>query len=164
LIALSSGTATINVTETTTGSYTLAATYSGDTNYAAAGPVSRAITVAAAAVKPASKVTLKAKANPVTTCQSVQFTVAVDSGAATKATGKVELMEGAKVVATAMVSNGNATFTVPKLAAGAHMLTAMYLGDSEHAASSSPVFKETVRELGLCNDFPKFPTLTLNVP
>ena len=55
------------------GSVTLSAVYSGDTNYAAAGPVSRVITVAAA-TKPASTVTLQAKTNPASSCESVALT------------------------------------------------------------------------------------------
>ena len=162
-VALTSGAASISLKETTTGSVTLSAVYSGDTNYAAAGPVSRVITVAAA-TKPASTVTLQAKTNPASSCESVAFSAAVASKATAKASGKVELMESSTVLATATVSNGIATLTVPKLAAGAHVLKAVYLGDSEHAASTSAAFTETVKEFGLCAALPMHPTRRLDAP
>lgn len=142
-VTLASGAASISLTETTAGSYTLAATYSGDANYAASGPVGRTVTVAAAA-KAVSTATLKAKMNPATTCEAIAFSVAVDSKTTVLPTGKVELMEGSTTLATGTVSNGSVTLTAPKLAAGTHVLKANYLGDSQHAASSSPALKETV--------------------
>jgi hypothetical protein len=161
-VTLASGAASISLTETTAGSYTLAATYSGDANYAAAGPVGRAITVAAAA-KAVSTATLRAKTNPATTCEAVAFSVAVASREALAPTGKVELVEGATVLATGTVSNGSVTLTAPKLAAGAHVLHADYLGDSKHAASSSPALQETVAA-ATCAAAPKLPRLSLEPP
>ena len=62
-VALSaSGTASVSVTQTTTGSHTLSASYSGDANYAAAGPITRTYTVTAAAPPAASKVASPASA------------------------------------------------------------------------------------------------------
>jgi hypothetical protein len=161
-VTLASGAASISLTETTAGSYTVAATYSGDADYAAAGPVGRAITVAAA-TKAVSTATLKAKTNPATTCEAVAFSVAVASRATVVPTGKVELMEGSTVLATGTVSNGSVTLTVPKLSAGAHVLTADYLGDGKHAASSSPALKETVQS-ATCAAAPNLPRLGLEPP
>ena len=163
-VTLVSGGASISLTETTTGSVTLSATYNGDANYSATGPVSRTITVAAATTKPASTVTLKAKTNLATPCVPVEFSAAVASKTTAKATGKVELMEDSTVLATATLSNGIATLTAPKLSAGAHTLNAKYLGDSGHAASTSAAFQETVETVGLCAALPKRPTLTLDAP
>lgn len=163
-VTLVSGGATISLTETTTGTVTLSAIYNGDSNYSPAGPVSRAITVVAAAAKPASTVTLKAKTNPATTCEAVEFSAVVASSATAKATGKVELLEGSKVLATVTLSNGSALLNVPKLAAGAHVLKAEYLGDSEHAASISAAFQETVKENWLCADLPRHRTMRLDAP
>jgi hypothetical protein len=161
-VTLASGAASISLTETTAGSYAVAATYSGDANYAASGPVSRTITVVAAS-KAASTATLKAKTNPATTCEVVAFSVAVASKTAVLPTGKVELVEGTKVLATGTVSNGSVTVMAPKLAAGAHVLQADYLGDSKHAASSSPALKETVAA-ATCAAAPKLPRLSLEPP
>jgi hypothetical protein len=44
----SSGVASVTVTETTAGTYSLAAAYHGDSNYPASGPISRSLTVTAA--------------------------------------------------------------------------------------------------------------------
>jgi len=157
-VTLASGAASINLTETTTGTYTLSATYSGDANYAATGPVSRSISVAAAAKK-ASTTTVKAKTNPATACESIAFSAAVASTTTAKPTGKVELTEGATVLATAAVSQGIAALTVPKLAAGAHTLKAVYLGDSAHAASTSAALTETVKAAGSCSASSKWPAV-----
>ena len=160
-VALASGAATISLTETTAASYTLSAIYSGDTNYSPAGPVSRVITVAAA-TKPASTVTLKAKTNPASPCEPIDFSAAVASNTTAKPAGKVELTEGSTVLTTATLSNGIATLTVPKLAAGTHTLDARYLGDSDHAASASAAFKETVATVVACIASPRLPTLKLD--
>jgi hypothetical protein len=162
-VTLVSGAASVSLTETAAGAFTLSAIYSGDANYSAAGPVSEAITVAAA-TKPPSTVTLKAKTNPATTCESIEFSVAVTSEPVEKATGKVELMDGSKLLATGTMSDGSATLSVPKLAAGAHMLNAAYLGDSDHAASASPALKETVNAAGVCTATRRPPALRWNEP
>jgi hypothetical protein len=68
-VALSaSGTASVSVTQTATGSHTLSASYSGDANFAAAGPITRTYTVTAAAVPAASKAATPA--NAAATCTS----------------------------------------------------------------------------------------------
>jgi chitodextrinase len=55
-------------------------------------------------------------------------------------TGTVELREGTKVRGTAPVTNGKATFTLPVgLAAGAHVLTASYVGNDTFEAAQGSV-------------------------
>ena len=141
-VTLVSGTATVSVKATATGTATLAAVYSGDGNYASAGPVTRTVTVDAAKVK--AVVDVKAKANPATTCEGLVFSAEVTGEGTVKPTGEVELKEGGKVLTEAKLSNGVATLTSPKLAAGVYSLTASYLGDATHAESTSAPLKETV--------------------
>jgi hypothetical protein len=139
-VALVSGAASISLTGLSAAKHTLSATYSGDTNYATAGPVSEAITVTASA----SSVKLTAKINPANSCQSIPFSVTVDGKTGAAPAGKVELLEGAKVIASGTVKDGKAAVTAPKLAAGAHMLAASYLGDSEHKPAKSAAIREVV--------------------
>jgi hypothetical protein len=62
----------------------------------------------------------------------------------TVATGRVELREGNRVRARATLAGGTATFHVPGLSAGRHVLTAFYLGDAAHEASESPAVTQMV--------------------
>jgi hypothetical protein len=57
------------------------------------------------------------------------------------ATGKVEVLDGAKVMASGTVTTGQAVLELPaqSLLPGTHQLTLRYLGDSAHKASSSQV-------------------------
>ncbi len=57
------------------------------------------------------------------------------------ATGKVEVLDGAKVLASGTVTTGQAVLELPaqSLLPGTHQLTLRYLGDSAHKASSSQV-------------------------
>jgi hypothetical protein len=60
------------------------------------------------------------------------------------ATGTVTFSDGANALATVNLTAGTATLVWPSLGAGAHALTAVYNGDANFAASTSPVLNETV--------------------
>lgn len=136
-----SGTASIQVTESTAAGYTLAAVYNGDANYA---PItaSENVNVAAAAKAPA-KVTLVPAATPaVSSCGAVSFSVQVSAGSGTP-TGMVELKAGSAVLFSANLDKGAATLTANNLAAGKYSFVASYSGDSLHqAATSNPVSED----------------------
>ena len=128
------GTASISVTGLTTASHTLSATYSGDGNYAAAGPISVSITVKAAA-----KVKLS---EPLTTQKLssksiVNFVGDVSSTSTPAPTGEVTFSVDDKNVATAVIISGKASSTVGKLASGTHTVTAVYSGDEHHTAAQT---------------------------
>jgi hypothetical protein len=146
---LSSGAASVSVTETTTGTHTLSATYSGDGNYLAAGPITRTYTVTAAA----SKITLTSSANPATSCKPVVFSVSVTGTSSVKPTGKVQLKKGTTVLAIATLNEGKATFSTSSLTSGTNVLTANYGGDAEFGASTSE-FKQVISPNHLCNILP----------
>lgn len=58
--------------------------------------------------------------------------------ATAKPTGTVSLLEGTQALAQATLdANGNATFSLPSLAAGTHTLTLNYAGDSNFLAGST---------------------------
>jgi Bacterial Ig-like domain (group 3) len=128
------GTASTSVTGLTTASHTLSATYSGDGNYAAAGPISVSITVKAAAA---------VKLSEPTTTQKLSSTSAVDlvsdvtSKSTPAPTGKVMFSVDGKCVATAAIVSGKASATGGKLAAGTHTVMAVYSGDAHHSAAKA---------------------------
>jgi hypothetical protein len=109
-------------------------------------------TAVAAAAKP--NVTLTSGANPVPVGKSLKLISRIalalpnringSEPAAPLPTGTVQLMEGATVLAEAELSNGIAAFNLSDLSAGTHMLTANYLGDSQHRGSQSNLLKQIV--------------------
>jgi hypothetical protein len=147
-VALSSGIASVNVTLSTTGTHTLSATYSGDTKYAAVGPITRTYAVTAAAV---TKVTLSSTANPAQRCTPATFFVLVAGQGAEKPTGKVELRKGPTVLASAELNNGAARLTTFALTIGPNPLTAHYVGDAQNPAATSAVLEQMVSRVGSCN-------------
>ena len=61
------------------------------------------------------------------------------------ATGTVQFMDGATALGTSAVSGGSATLAVSTLAAGAHVMTAIYSGDAVTAGSTSAPVTQTVK-------------------
>jgi len=140
--------ASLSVVTSVTGTHTLSATYAGDANYSAVGPITRTYTVTSAAV---AKVTLSSAANPVQRCYPVTFSVLVAGQGAEKPTGKVELRKGSTVLASAELKNGNARLTTLALTVGANLLTAHYEGDARNGAATSTELEEMVLRARSCN-------------
>ena len=154
-VALSSGTASVNVTESVTGTHTLSATYSGDANYNPVGPVSESYSVTAA-TQPA-KITLTSSANPAEYCQPVDFTVTVAGASGVTPTGTVSLKRGTTVLGSASLSKGVAMFSSPiaTLTVGTNLLSASYTGDAKNAASTSATFPQVISsQRGACVSLP----------
>ncbi|MGE5607776.1 MAG: Ig-like domain repeat protein [Bacillota bacterium] len=94
-----------------------------------------------------TQVELAASASLSSPGQSVLFSVAVtarEPGAGLPM-GKVTFKDGNKVLGTAKVNSGVATWSTTKLPAGLHTITAVYLGDNNFAASSSLAVSYRVR-------------------
>jgi subtilase family serine protease len=130
---LTSGVATITIPANSlnTGKDTLTASYSGDTNYAAATG-SATVTVTDIA-----SVTVTAAATTLDTGQSLGVTATV-SGANGTPTGTAKLAAGSYTSSTVTLSSGTATFTIPanSLTAGTATLTITYSGDSNYASAT----------------------------
>lgn len=142
----SSGVASLSVVTSVTGTHTLSATYSGDTNHAAAGPITRNYSVTAAtAVKVTSSL------NPAQKCKPVDFSITVTGSSAATPTGIVKLKNGSTVLATANLSNGVARLSTTTLSVGTNVLIASYEGDASNTAVSSPEFREVVLPSVSCN-------------
>jgi hypothetical protein len=139
-----SGAASLSVTSTKTGSNTLSATYNGDSNYAATGPITENITVNAPAVKKQAKVTVVSSANPATACSAISFSVTVTGSGSEPPTGTVKLMNGTTLLGEALLHDGSARLPNLQLASGTNELVASYSGDSTYEAATSSPFKQLV--------------------
>ena len=128
----STGTASTSVTGLTVASHTLSATYSGDSNYAAAGPVSVSITVKAAATV---KFTAPLTTQNLHSASAIDVAVSVTAKTAPAPTGSVNFSVDGKPVATAAIVLGKASAKAGTLAAGTHTVTAAYGGDKYHPES-----------------------------
>jgi subtilase family serine protease len=115
------------------GSDTLTATYSGDTNYAAAS-ITATITVS----KLGSSAALGAASSTIDTGQTLSVTATI-SGPGITPTGTVVFSSGSYTSAPQPLSAGAATFSIPSnsLAVGSDTITATYSGDGNYNASSA---------------------------
>jgi Bacterial Ig-like domain (group 3) len=125
----STGTASTSITGLSVASHTLSATYSGDANYAAAGPVSVSITVTAPAVVKFTAPTVAQVAAPTT---DIPLSVSITASEGPAPTGKVKFSVDGKALATVPVDAGKASTSSGTLAAGSHTFVAAYSGDKYH--------------------------------
>jgi len=131
---LSGGRASFSTAGLTAGSHSLTAVYGGDVLNT--GSVSAALTQT---VSPSgTSVTLTSSVNPVVVGQPLTLRAAV---LPSSATGTVTLKDGTATLGTAQLSAGIAVFS-PSLPFGTHALTAVYGGDANNAAATSPVLNQ----------------------
>jgi hypothetical protein len=83
--------------------------------------------------------------NPSVYSQSVTFTATVTSSSGSP-TGSVTFYDGASVLGTAALSGGKASIITSSLTAGAHSITAAYVGNSPWVASTSSALLQTVNK------------------
>jgi large repetitive protein len=123
------------------GTYTLAAIYSGDSNYSGSTStttVSQVVTNLTATTATLSAVTAP---NPSNATQPLTFNVAVSGGTPTGTVEIVDTSNSNHVVASGTLvagNNGSINLTIPAqtIFAGLHNLQAVYLGDSNYAPST----------------------------
>jgi hypothetical protein len=121
------------------------ATYSGDSGDAVS--TSNSVTVTVTQPAPSTTTTvLTASDTQLTTQQNLLLTTTVNS-ATSIPTGTVTLSDGATLLASVPLANGVATFNDATLAAGTHIIVAVYGGDATHAASTSVAVMVTVAQL-----------------
>lgn len=126
---------TVNGTTATiiaAGTCTIEATQAGNANYSAATPVDASIAITQAT----PVVTVTTSSSSITQGNALTFTLNVSSGAGTP-TGTVKFLDGTTVLGSGTVSNGKASLTSSSLSAGTHVLTAVYLGDTNFASVTS---------------------------
>ena len=127
--------------------HSITADYSGDTNFATSTSTAVLQTVNQAD----TTTNLTSDTNPSVFGQSVTFTatVAPVSPGAGIPTGTVDFMDGATNIGNGTVDgNGTATFTTSALdvAGSPHSITAVYVGDTNFATSTSTAVSQTVNQ------------------
>jgi len=135
----SPSTASVNITTLTSGPHSLVATYSGDIDYAAS--VSPAVTITVSK-SPSTTTAIPATLTP-TAGGSLLVSANITSStpASTNPTGTVIFYLDSVSQGTGTVTAGSpstASITIPVIAAGSHVLTATYSGDTAYQTSTSP--------------------------
>jgi uncharacterized repeat protein (TIGR03803 family) len=138
-VPLSSGKATLTAGTSTLppGTYQLTAAYSGDSNYNASASSAYTVTLN----KAATKTTLTASPNPVTSPAVCTLTATVTRSAGSGfATGTVTFsVQGTALGSAKLNGSGVATFSAPTagIAAGSYPVVATYSGDASDTVSAS---------------------------
>lgn len=136
--------ATLTITTTAglaSGSYTFTVTANG-------GPSDTKTATGTLVVKASTSTTLTSNLNPSTYGQSVSFTATVSAADATTPGGSVQFKDGATVLSTQTLSGGSASFSTSALTASGspHSITAVYVPDATHTASTSAALCQTVNK------------------
>jgi hypothetical protein len=98
------------------------------------------------AVQPTT-MTLTSNVNPAALNTAVTFTAVVSNQLPVAATGPVNFLDGTVQIGTGNLNTaGLATFTTSNLKTGSHSITAVYAGDSNNGASTSPALAETIKQ------------------
>ena len=134
--------ASLSITSLSEGEHAISATYSGDTNFAPSTSNVVYQTVAA----PATKTSLTSSPNPSTPGgDAVVFTATVSTiQSSGSPSGTVAFKEGASVLQTVPLTNGQAVLRTSSLSLGTHEVLAVYSGDNTFLGSTSPVVDQVV--------------------
>ena len=82
--------------------------------------------------------------NPSTVGASVTFSATVTSTTAGTITGTVNFLDGATTIGSGTITAGVATYSTTTLTQGPHTITAVYVGDTNYATSTSTAITQTV--------------------
>jgi hypothetical protein len=141
--ALVAGVATITNSSLLAGTYSIRASYGGDTNYIAGA--SAAVSLSVNAVPTTSTTSLTVNPSPVTVGSITTLSVAVKTVAGVVPTGSITFSVGRNTLSTtALNSAGVATITNSSFAAGTYSLIAAYGGDSKYTSGTSNTVSLTV--------------------
>ncbi|WP_419806922.1 Ig-like domain repeat protein [Terriglobus sp.] len=135
----STGTFTLGSSSLTVGQHSISIAYSGDINTA---PVTSAAVNVTVQFAP-STTTLVSSANPAILGASISFTAAVTSVTG-NLTGSVQFLDGTKVLGSVPLNNGSATLTTSELPFGMHAVSAVYVGDANHASATSDPVRQSI--------------------
>jgi hypothetical protein len=130
--SLSSGSASITVSNLPVGSHNVSAFYTGDSN----DNGSMSNTVSQKVNKANTTMALSTSGGPSVFGQSVKFTASVTPNTAT---GSVTFKDGNTTLGTISLSGGTASITVSTLKVASHTITASYSGDGNYNSSSNSV-------------------------
>jgi hypothetical protein len=141
-ITLNGGTAILTTT-LSLGNHSIAAVYSGDTNF----KTSTATAISQNVNDAPTTTTLSSSANPSVFGESVSFTamVAPKTGTGTP-TGSVSFFDGSTKLGTVELAAGSASFSTSDLTRGSHSITAVYSGDTNFVGSTSDATSQAVNQ------------------
>lgn len=134
--SLNQAQASAQITIAGTGAIVIQAVYSGDSNYPGA---SGFLTLTSTATT--TTTTLTSSAGTAVQGTNISFTAGVTPATAT---GTVSFMDGSTTLGTANLTSGSAVYATAGLAVGSHTITAVYSGDANDAASTSPASMVTI--------------------
>ena len=137
--SVSSGKATLTLSNLTVGNHSVTAAYGGDTNNTSSTSAALTQTVN----KKATSATVVSSKNPSVHGTSVTFTATVTGSGPT---GTVTFNDGTTKLGTGIVSSsGKATYATAALATGTHSITASYGGDTNNTATVSAALSQVVK-------------------
>lgn len=139
---LTSGTASLTVSNLGIGTDNLTAIYNGDSNDTTSKSPPLAITI----LQAPTTTTLTSSQSPLPTLASVVITATVSNGGINRPTGLVTFSEdSASIGVVTLNGDGVATLSIPSLTAGSHTFVANYAGDPLDISSTSAPFTELVQ-------------------
>ena len=137
-----SGVATLKISTLNGGQHNITANYGGDTSDLA----SQSVVLIQTMAKAATTTTLVTSNPSVFAGISVTFTSVVARTDGVIPTGIVTFLDGTVAIGTGTLNGtGTATLTTAALVGGARSITAVYGGDANSLASTSPTINETVQ-------------------
>ncbi len=138
-VTLSNGVASYTTTRLPAGSLSLVAAYEGDSNFAtSSGTLTEQVN------QSGTTTTLTSNPNPSSLGQSVTFKATVTGQYQGLIGGSVTFMNGTNSLGNVVLSNGRATLAFTFTAPGTDSITAVYAGDANDQASTSPVLDQAV--------------------
>jgi len=137
--SLKNGVASLSTDKLTAGKHTIVAKYAGDATYNSAS--SSVLTEVIEKLVPT--VRLASSANPAKAGATVIFKATV-TGIGPAPSGAITFKSGTKTLGEVKLSDGKASYSTNKLAAGTYTITASYSGSAVYAAETSAPLKETI--------------------
>jgi hypothetical protein len=147
-VTLVAGKASTTVSGLSITGHTLSATYNGDSNYAAAGPIFVGVTITQ--IKIGASVSLSPTVSTGGSCASPQFVATVTGKPGQVPTGQVQLLDAGAAIAAGTLQNGRIVLAPHQLSSGPHWLTANYSGDKNYEPSISPALIESISAARPC--------------
>lgn len=139
---LQSGVASLSTSSLGAGTYSVTATYPGNSAFATAisAPYSLIVTQAA------SQTTVASSLNPAPAGSSVTFTATTTTAGSVVPAGLVQFFDGTVPMSTPVSLNalGIATFNTGNLAVGTHPITAVFAGNANLLSSTSAVLQQSI--------------------
>ncbi|MGA7157710.1 MAG: Ig-like domain-containing protein [Acidobacteriaceae bacterium] len=136
----SSGVATYATSFAKAGSYSISASYGGDSTYG----TTTSSTVTEVVTADTATVTLASSAAKAAPGYSVTFTATLTGTGSTAPTGTVTFLDGTTTLGTGTISKGTAAYSTSALSVGTHSITASYGGDGNYSAVVSSALTETI--------------------